>query len=66
MSDKVHAHQRAIVGLCPTCGLVLLVGNDHETWPLVRCDCGWAGGLGEMADERLIERRYGATPKGSR
>ena len=35
---------RVVVGRCPDCGAVLIVPNDGESWPLVRCMyCEWAG-----------------------
>jgi hypothetical protein len=34
---------RALVGNCPTCGALIIVENNGETWPLVTCRCGWRG-----------------------
>jgi hypothetical protein len=34
---------RVLVGHCPDCKNVLVVFNDHESWPLVGCQCGWQG-----------------------
>lgn len=52
----VHTPARAVVGLCPSCGQVLVVTNNHETWPLVECTCEWRGGTTELAEHRYYRR----------
>lgn len=41
--DEVRVLQpgRVRVGHCPKCGEVIVVMNNHEAWPMVRCNCGW-------------------------
>ena len=64
---------RVVVGRCPDCGAVLIVPNDGESWPLVRCAyCKWAGDtdsfehadglceynpLGDVSTEDIIKAR---------
>lgn len=44
-----YSAERVIVGHCPECNAVLVVFNDHESWPLVACACGWRGATSEVA-----------------
>lgn len=45
--------ERVIVGHCPECDAVLVVFNDHESWPLVGCKCGWTGATAEFVSTRF-------------
>lgn len=44
--------ERVIVGNCPDCTAPLVVFNDHESWPLVACKCGWRGATTEFDSAR--------------
>lgn len=48
-----YTASRVLAGHCPDCGLVLVVFNDGQTWPLVGCTCGWKGGTSELPSVRL-------------
>lgn len=32
--------ERVVAGNCPTCGRVVIIPNNYEVWPLVKCSCG--------------------------
>ena len=58
MTDRrITQPARVIVGHCPECRKVLVVANDYEVWPLVRCACEWAGGADEIANRARYERQ---------
>jgi hypothetical protein len=38
-----YSAERVLICHCPDCAAVLVVFNDHESWPLVACACGWQG-----------------------
>lgn len=52
---------RIIVGHCPNpeCGpwggLPIVVLNNHETWPLVTCRCGWAGDTTQLVNRYRLD-----------
>lgn len=48
--------ERVLLGHCPECERVVLVQNNRETWPLVRCACGWVGGTTDVANRTRYER----------
>ncbi len=49
--ERISQPARVIVGHCPDCRNVLVVANEYEVWPWVRCSCGWGG------DTQAIENR---------
>lgn len=53
--QPTHQPQRVIAGHCPTCRSVVVVFNNFETWPLVECRCGWAGGTTEIDNHTRLE-----------
>ena len=53
MSDTLQPGRFA-AGNCPTCGRVVLVLNNGESWPLIACKCGWRGGIGDQANPLLV------------
>jgi hypothetical protein len=52
----VHQPERAIVGHCPACLRVVMIENNHEVWPPIRCECGWHGDTTELRNKRRFER----------
>lgn len=46
---------RVIVGHCPDCAAVLVVENNYEVWPLVRCRCGWGGDTHAISNRTRYE-----------
>ena len=47
---------RLIAGNCPRCGEVVAVFNHGQTWPLVKCPCGWAGDTHAPLNKVRFER----------
>lgn len=47
---------RVIVGHCPECKNTVVIFNDYETWPLVRCKCGWSGATTDIDNHIRLER----------
>ncbi len=47
---------RLAAGNCPTCGSVIAVVNHGQSWPLVRCQCGWAGDLDAIVNRVRLDR----------
>lgn len=56
--QRVYQPARLIVGWCPECGRLVVIHNDHEVWPLAKCDCGWVSGTGGLVDQARFERDY--------
>ena len=55
-SEPILQPYRVIVGHCPACNSVLVVLNNYETWPPVRCQCGWVGGTQGVANRTHYEQ----------
>ena len=53
---------RVIVGFCPDCKRVVVVMNNHETWPLVPCTCGWEGATTDISNRTRFVRGGERTP----
>lgn len=56
MEEPTHQPARVIAGHCPSCGEVVVVFNNHETWPLVQCRCGWQGATTSVYNRIRLER----------
>lgn len=60
----VLAAERIIVGHCPSpeCGphggQPIAVLNNHETWPLVECPCGWVGDTTQLVNRVRFDRGW--------
>jgi hypothetical protein len=53
--QQTHQPARVICGHCPRCALVVVVFNNHEAWPAIRCACGWQGGTTEIEHKVRLE-----------
>ena len=56
MTERIHQPERAVIGNCPECTRVIIVLNDHETWPLAVCRCGWKDGITAIVNRTRYER----------
>lgn len=56
----VKQPERVIVGFCPVCQRLIVMLNNHESWPLAVCECGVS-----LATDNLERRvRYEHNPYG--
>jgi Zn ribbon nucleic-acid-binding protein len=55
VEQRTHQAERVICGHCPACERVAVVFNNHEAWPVVRCECGWAGATTELDHKVRLE-----------
>jgi len=53
--EPTQQPERAIVGHCPECARVVILCNNHESWPLVVCHCGWEGGTDGIVNRVRVE-----------
>lgn len=56
--EKTRQPARVLVGHCKSCGDVLVVENNFETWPLVYCRCGWVGATTDMQNRVRYENDW--------
>ncbi len=54
--EPTHQPARVIAGHCPKCSEVVVVFNNHESWPPVVCKCGWGGGTNQVMHYIRLER----------
>lgn len=55
--DKIRQPARVIVGHCPACRAVLVIENNYEVWPYIRCGgCEWHGDTLAVANSVRYER----------
>lgn len=54
--EPTHQPERVIAGNCPACGRLCVVFNNHESWPLVDCTCGWSGPTTSVLNHTRLDR----------
>lgn len=61
MINETLQPQRVLIGTCPYCGRVCVVLNNHGSWPLVECECGWTGATTRLANRARREHGWART-----
>lgn len=54
--EPTHQPDRVLTGRCPECRRVVVVFNNHESWPLVECRCGWTGATTQVDARHRLDR----------
>ena len=45
--------ERRLTGKCPKCAAGIDVETIYDRWPLIKCSCGWVGGVPEVKNQHI-------------
>lgn len=54
--EPTHQPSRVLTGHCPECRRVVVLFNNYEVWPLIKCECGWRGATDRIDNSTRLER----------